>query len=91
MNLDKKKSLWRKLRIKYEYSWMDIRPSIIQDPAPPTWFMMHNSKQIERRVAEHNAEMEQLRKEQLEFIHQLRLIYEQSRRDAAEERNSRRF
>ncbi len=91
MNLDKKKSLWRRLRIKYEYHWMDREYFFKKVPALPTWFMLHNSKEIERRVAEFNAEMEQFRREQHELILRLRKLYDQAQKEAAEKRNSNRF
>lgn len=91
MNLNKKIPLWRKLRIKYEYHWMDFRSPFRKPVAAPTWLMTHNAKQIDRRVAEYNAEMEAFRREQKEAMQLLRELHEKAVKEAAERSNSDRF
>lgn len=62
MGLRKKLSLWQKIRIKFEYSWMDHDFHFTKIIARPTWFMTHNNEQIERRVAAYNVMIEKNRK-----------------------------
>ncbi|MDE7222933.1 MAG: hypothetical protein K2O34_04025 [Acetatifactor sp.] len=66
MDLRKKLTLWQKLRIKYEYGWMDHDFHFHKVIARPTWFMTHNIKQIERRIASYKVMMEKSLKKEAE-------------------------
>ena len=76
MNLNKKIPLWKKLRIKYEYHWMNFHCPLQKVVAPVTWLMTHNAEQVDRRVAKYTAEMEAFYKEQRETIRQIRELQE---------------
>lgn len=72
MNLHKKMPLRQKLRIKYQYHWMDVPSPFYKDIALPTWFMTHNATQIERHIDNYMALMEKREREDEELRREVR-------------------
>lgn len=84
MSLHKKMPLWQKLRIRYEYHWMDTAFRFDEPIAPPTWFLTHNAKQIERRIASYNAMMEKENKEKEILIEELKQLLQKKQSELRE-------
>lgn len=56
--MNKKLTLWQKLKIKYHYHWMDKDTCIVVCCAAlPTWYLTHSQKKIEARQAAYEAKM----------------------------------
>ncbi len=67
-------NLWQKLKIKYQYHWLDQEYRLIEPPARPTWYMTHSQKRIERRHAAYIAKLERERQALQETIQELILL-----------------
>ena len=76
MYLNKKISLLRKLRIKYEYHWLNEHFPLEKVVAPVTWLLTHNEEQINSRVAKFTAEREAEMREWREGMRELRDLTE---------------
>ncbi len=73
--MNKRLSLWQKLKIKYRYHWMDIRHSLLfPQAALPTWFMTHSPEKIQRRQAAFEAQQEQVYREHKELMELLMIM-----------------
>lgn len=73
--MNKRLTLWQKLKIKYHYHWMDGGYSpFLRHAALPTWYMTHSQEQIDVRQAEYEAEVKRHHQEWAESVHLLKCL-----------------
>lgn len=65
--MKRKLTLLQKLQILYRFHWMDTQFEFCEVAAHPTWYLTHNQKQIDRRLAAFEAKMEAYRKRKEEL------------------------
>lgn len=66
--MKRKLTLLQKLQILYCFHWMDTQFEFFEVAAHPTWYLTHNQKQIDRRLAAFEAKMENYRRRREEIF-----------------------
>lgn len=75
--MKRKLTLLQKLQILYCFHWMDTRFEFCEVAAHPTWYLTHNQKQIDRRLAAFEAKMEDYRRKREEIFQQFQRAAEE--------------
>ncbi|MCM1117865.1 MAG: hypothetical protein NC543_00665 [bacterium] len=86
--MKRKLNLWQKLQILFRFHWLDTQVEFREVAAHPTWYLTHNQKQIDRRLAAFEAEMEKYRKEKEIILQKFKEAEEEIRREKIERSQS---
>lgn len=87
--MKRKLTLWQKIKIKYEFHWMDTCYEFCEIAARPTWYLTHTQKQIDRRLAAFEVKMEEFRRQRTETAKRLQQIAEEIKREKIEREQSK--
>lgn len=82
--MKRKLTLWQKFQIIYGFHWLDTGCEFYEVAAHPTWYLTHNQKQIDRRLAAFEVKMEKFRQQKLETTQRLQALMEELKKEKLE-------